>query len=323
MKLGENPDRYSEKDYYDKYFYSSFDFRLSRPEPEEKPLPKLVFSKNGKELGFNGHYTETIKLLDARPKIKANAQKQKEVVYTEGQGLGDLGWRGGTVEDAKEVKDIEPFLRAKRELEKSGFQRRINPRWATSPKRQRLRSEHDGDFNFDSKWDIKPFDTALKRKVPIPEVHVVADFSFNCNFEAELINKYGAFVWSICQILETAGVAVEASIRLRSVGVSSDGDFNSTALIKVKESSEYISPIAMAMCFRTVFYRRVLFNLYIMMCDIHDVEVCSSLGRGTPYEKSAQYKDGVLKLSIGAASDVGAVEKELLKILEPEEGVKK
>lgn len=283
------------------FFDPSKLFSLTQsPAPQEKPL-----------IGFYGHYTDTIKLLEQTPKRPENHRNKEEIVLSD----ANASWAGGTLFDAKNLPDMDFFKSAKERFSKLGLQRKIIPQISINNRRKRLKNEYDGDFNFDDKWQMRPFDTAKRQPVLVPHITILADFSFNAHYESSLLNDYGAFVWSICQILESAGISITIFLRLYSHGLTIDGN-DMNAKIKIKSSNEYISPIAMAHCFRSVFYRKVLFNLYILAPDNFGLVANMSLGRGAPYSDNILYEEGELKLSIGAMTDIESVEREILKILE-------
>lgn len=175
-----------------------------------------------------------------------------------------------------------------------------------APSRRRVRSEYDGDYDLDKRWEIHPFNATTKAYSVAPHVTVTANLAVSSNYKAKQINDYGAMVWAIIQLLESKGIRVTVNATYGSD--NDEGDIKTLIRVTVKEPIKYISPQSLANVFRSVFIRRVFHNAIILACDSQNRYVGGGLGRPINPPTSVQYFNGELTLDIGALNDYSAIE---------------
>lgn len=284
------------------------------PDTPKPGISKMVGTGHTVELAkdksiYRGHYLDVIDLVNfSGLKNQSNRDHQDSVLKKNDP------WAGGTVGDLLKTPDMSPFELAKSGLSKTNFHRKITPVLSVSNRRKRHENPYDGDFNFDKRWDMTPFSSARRMPVRHPTISLEIDFSVNCGCSSEELDRYGVFVWSVCQLLESAGVSLSISLRTGTRSIMNNGR-GIECFLKIKESGEYVSPTALAKVFRTVFYRRAMFNLWIWISDREGQTATPGLGSADSWSSRASYKNGVLRLSVGSNYDTPEVEKCLLEIL--------
>ncbi len=234
-------------------------------------------------------------IKDTKP---LNDNCRRIYAHTVSNGDSDK-WAGGDMDDALSMPDLAPFLNAKADLIRSGKLRKLKLASSLVNKRSRTLSEHDGDWSIERQWDLKPFSSTKRLKVPTPHVRIVADFCLSGGINSSDIDAYGAFVWSIAQILEDNGTSV--SIELRNI--AEHYGFVTDLTIVLKQSGTYISPQALAQGFRSVYYRRAIFALEIKGASLFNQPIDSGLGTPRRHGQDCEYANGTLSFKIGASNN--------------------
>jgi hypothetical protein len=214
---------------------------------------------------------------------------------------GDSRFCGGTKEQfiamGRGELDQAAFLKARKTI--AAQMRELNTEELfTARKRERFYSEHDGEFDRDRLFEIRPFaSTRILNNGIVRTLDVSIDFSFHCGVTAAAINRYGAMAWSIVDLIESNGIQCSLTIQVQGYGFERGKDsFNSQKiLINVKRPGDYVDSLTLARCFTTQFYRRGVFTLYVAACDRFEQEAPHSLG--TPRNTSSFAERG--KLHIG------------------------
>ena len=253
---------------------------------------------------------EMNQLLNIPAKILANQKRLTDSILSDSKAA----WRGGTLKQATAMPDMAPYLQAKTELMRGGLFKSLAPVYEHRPKRKRVNSEYDGDFDFDRKWEIKPFSTTKQIKVPIPIIKINIFLGVNCGYSPESYNKYSALAWAVTQLIESHGVNTEISYSSYAIGSCNGSvDYYQTGILK--EATKYLSPQSLAYALRTSFLRRHIFAGIIHGSDYAKLPVLSTLGRapGLPY--CAKYENGTLYLAPNLADNPEALKTELSKIL--------
>ena len=209
-------------------------------------------------------------------------------------------WAGGSLETALTIPSLDTFLKAKQDLVKSGILRGIKPESTFKAKRRRVLSEHDGDWSFERRWDLKPFSSTHREQAPVPHIEILADFSISGMHSSKNVDEYGAYVWSIAQILEDMGVSTTIGIQNNT---DWQGDGHSLITVIAKQSGTYISPQALAQVFRSCYYRRAIFGMMAEARASANKTCGPNFGRPTQYQDSCSYNDGVLHFKIGCAKN--------------------
>lgn len=203
--------------------------------------------------------------------------------------------------------DISPFLSAKKKV--SGITKELSGAFEEiAPQRKRRRDEFDGELDLDKRFEAMPYMRAVRDNTGIVKTIVVnVEFSFNCGVGADEISRYGAFCWSIIDALESSGVLCEVNLvgSIRELSLKAkhtDMDF----CVNVKKSSEYIESIELARRFRTDFFRRGLFSIYMLYCAATKGTTAGNLGYSKNSYKNGQLIGNELRLKINDATKFDA-----------------
>ena len=270
------------------------------------------------EIIATGSYTGLLKDIDAareKRDWKHSNNKQQIYEYSTNESSSHESFAGGKWEDVTNLRNMNDFKKQLQEFKKNRLEEKIIAKLDFNPKRKRSLSEHDGDYDHDKRWEIKPFNNSRKEMLPISVVDINVDMSISCGMSAEAINKYGTLVWSIVQLIESLGI--QASIKIvndsRNISSNTDGKI----ILEIKKAGEYMSPVALATCFQSVFYRRVIFSGIVLQCEAFAKSTCSSLGSPkVPKEnKHIYFANGAIYTRAGGTFDAKEVEEAIIKMV--------
>lgn len=282
-------------------------------------------SKDGKDIISKGSYTELLlDLKDFQKNLLIPNQSGRNREYLEEYtGVNVLAskeyeeFAGGTWNDVLNLKNLKQFQDQLTEFRKHKLEERISKKVDFSVKRVRRNSDYDGDYNHDKRWEIQPFSNAIRTKIPVSCVDVNVDMSISSGMRADDINAYGAMVWAIVQLLETIGINCNINIVKSSHSITEEENLGQKVFLKIKKSGEYISPVALATCFQSVFYRRAIFSNIVLAADSQNKTVTSYLG--TPkkinVDKNLWYENGTLNTRPGGLFDINQVEECIYKMI--------
>lgn len=273
---------------------------------------KYWFEKN--TCYMTGHYAKL--MAEFKEHTKASKWKLEASMRNAGCfGPYREGWNNGTVDDLYKEPDMGLFKRKLAEIQRNPTLQILRPSVQLAPSaRKRIRSEHDGDYDLDKRWEIKPFNATHKAPTIKRFMHIDADMSINCMYNASQINDYGATVWAIVQALESRGISVSVSLMQKSVH-RSNPEFLTESRHLVKEPLKYTSPGALATVFTSNFYRRCLFFAIAKCGDMQNRDVTHTLGSPITPTRNVIVEGSTLTLAIGAINDLKAVERALEQIL--------
>lgn len=257
----------------------------------------LKYKIEGNLTEVHGTYRDLLKDIELFRKegFKSNRNRDEFSRFTTNKDSEHKGFSGGTWEDVTNLENMEDFKRVLADFKKNKLEEKVITKLDYSPKRKRKMCEHDGDYDHQRRWEIRPFVNSRREMAPITVVDVNVDFSISCGMGAEAINKYGALVWSIIQLVESLGIQCNIKVINESEGSTSCGK-NSKLVYTLKKAGEYISPVALATCFQSVFYRRAIFAGIVMQAEMSGKKVAIGLGR-PKHMKSDKYiwfKDGAI-----------------------------
>lgn len=288
-------------------------------------MSKLNFKIDNKtkQITCTGSYLDLLKDIEEykqhkkTPKTSDNESKLRKFITDTDKD--HVSFSGGLYEDITNMKNLNSFKKTLAEFSKNKLQEKIQAKLDFTPKRKRSSSEHDGDYDLDKRWEIKPFTNSHKEMLPINVVDVNVDMSISASMKAEDINKYGALVWSIIQIVESLGIQANVNIINESVGTSTNG-YASTIVLKIKRAGEYISPVALTSCFQSVFYRRAIFGAIVLSCDEFKFDVDYGLGRPkhTSTDKNIWFENGAIYTRPGGQFKIEEVERAITKMVKGE-----
>lgn len=232
--------------------------------------------------------------------LENDKNRERTQRYFKGKSDNGDDWTGGSVADLKRDLsggiDMEPFLKEKQKLASSGLQDKLKTKIAhVIPRRKRSTSEYDGEWTPDRQWEIKPFMSTTKMLSSGRVIDVICHFGVSASSDADEINAYGALVWAISDLIEASGVQTRITSRYscRNTGPSVDTEIE----IEVKKPGQYIAPNLVAAVFQSNFFRRPVFALMNLACDLQNAT--SNFGLGSPKQNSTRiaYADGAITLS--------------------------
>lgn len=211
-------------------------------------------------------------------------------------------WTGGSFQglhDALSGKiDMRPFQKARAELEKTGILAKLQSHLAdVSPKRKRRMSEHDGEWNFDRRWDMEAFSSTTRTLAPAQAIEFVANFAISSGTSSQAIDKYGAMVWALSDLIESAGIRTGITYRVALNSIDSGETVGTELRVRIKRPEEYLAPSMVAACFRSNFYRRLAFSFMCMGAESFGLGRCSGLGRPIQEPDPIRFEDGKIIMS--------------------------
>lgn len=229
---------------------------------------------------------------------------------------------GGTYDDLFKLPDMREYERFKNELAKSKLMQRVVNKNNLVNRRRRSFSEHEGEWSLDRRWEIKPFSNAKRIPTPARFIDIYCYFNIHAGVGQEEITRYGIALWSINNVLETAGIGtrifyVQQGRRVADPDYGSNKRMDTFIKILLKEPSKYISPIALAKCLTANFYRRVMFSTMISAVDFADADHADHLGEPIWEKKVMEFKNGELHIYPDAMNSGNSnMEKAILDIIE-------
>lgn len=209
-------------------------------------------------------------------------------------------WIGGTYDkllaglggDVDMTKHHEERAR----LAKTGFSRKLQEKIAmVAPKRKRTIAEHDGDWNYDRRWDAFSFEATKKALGAGRTLKIIVNLAASSGVQANELNKFGTQVWAISDLIENAGIQTEiiARYRCNRVGhLKKGGRVDFEGLIKLKEPTQFVTPTRLAACFTSNFWRRPVFTLMCAASQLENGDIDFGLG-------SPQHGGYPIKFEIG------------------------
>lgn len=157
-----------------------------------------------------------------------------------------------------------------------------------SKRRTRYLSEHDGEFDFDRRYDLNPFNaTRIENNGALRVIDIDVEFSFNCSVGASKIAAYGALAWSIVDLIERAGIQVNLNL-VQLLDQSQETKIDKTVefstpnyivnTIQLKRAGEYVDTMQLARCFTPYFFRRCSFALFTAEAQARGRDTFYNLG---------------------------------------------
>lgn len=248
---------------------------------------------------------------NGRDNLKNNGNKERMTSLKQQQE-----WRGGSIHNLFTTPSMKSFNKEREKIFKTKAFSKITTKLGQNKTRKRRLNEHDGEYDLDKKWEVKPFSKADKGFTPVKQLEINVDFSFSAGVSPEAINNYGVKVASICDLLESYGITTKLYIMNNLNGNISLGgnSVNQQTKILIKDFGEYLPKSQLVRAFSASFFRRVCFYGIIKTADMLGEVACSSLGRPFSYSKIIDSKDGILNLLSHTLSTEDLIE-EVEKVL--------
>ena len=250
------------------------------------------------------------------PKVKAELLGKEDSEWKGGSYSALLGWLSGEI-------DLSEYLKERAKLQKSGFDRKLREKIAmVSPRRKRFNSEHDGEWSLDRKWDSSPFQATRKALGAGRTLDIVVNCCASGGVSAEQIDRFGVSVWAVSDLIEASGIQTRIVARYagHSFGTNSKGkSIDGEILVRLKDPTQFVTPMRLAACFKTAFFRRPIFSLFAGFANLENGKVAHGLGSpdhgGYPIKFLPD--EGKLTMSIGTMDvDANDMEREILSAID-------
>lgn len=215
-------------------------------------------------------------------------------------------WRGGTYKELIESLggkvDMAPYREAYSDFMRSNLANKLKTGLSgIESKRSRRMSDKDGEWSYDRRWDMTPFQESYKKPQPVRSIELDAGFSISSYANAEDINRYGVTIWAISELLESSGIQTGITLVITCKGIDSKSEVSTSVRIRLKEPYEYLAPHLLATTLCCNFFRRVGFTLLVAAPEA--ISRLANDGLGHVVNRSAiEFKDGVLLLGPSAHS---------------------
>lgn len=211
-------------------------------------------------------------------------------------------FKGGTAQDLKTALkggvDMAVFLEKRNEFAKSGLLDKLRVALANvTPRRARVMSEHDGEWMYDRRWEIQPFQATTKVPGMGRTVDVQCDFSINASANADSINRYGAMVWAISDLIEQAGITTRILYTTSGARTCSEGQVSQRIILEIKKPGQYLAPNMLAGVCTANFFRRAGFAFIGLSANLHKRAPAWSLGSAVEEKRRIAFSEGKLVLS--------------------------
>ncbi len=254
-------------------------------------------------------------LLEGNPQEKVVKELKKSL----GPDSDRAKFAGGTPEDLFKTPDMSKYNSMKKILKNSNIFKNLRTSLGETPRRRRTSSAYDGDYDHDKKWDLEPFNRADRLNSNVTTLTLYAYMSFNSKTSSRTIDRYGALIAALVDILESHGIVVRIELVKCNLGFCNA--LSSTSLvdrITIKDFGEYLPPPTLVRVFSSNFYRRVLFTRIVIAAHETGQDADYGLGAPTYFTKEVEFVGGGLHVYSHSALDEGEEEKfitELTKAL--------
>lgn len=268
-----------------------------------------------KKVVLSGHVKNVFEFFKTNTDLKmtrpANVKETSRVLTAKEQD----DFAGGKLTDLYKTIDLSLVEKNKDKLFKD-----FGGKFIQFATKKRVRSEHDGEWDFDRRFDITPFSKRENSSIKRKSITLNVELSFSCRIDVQTINEYGAFVVNFINFLEKSGVTV--AVNFTRTGVGAANGFSSyvdrTELV-VKTADEYVSKEDLMRCFNSIYFRRIGFAEIILAAESVNADACAWLGSPFAFGKNFEYnpETGVLNLYSCASYEsqkdvVSLMEKELV-----------
>lgn len=234
----------------------------------------------------------------------------------------DVSWVGGTYQALCEpLTDFSLYRDKLTKISSSKTYKNMVYAFDEAMVRRRVRSDYDGEYDLDKKWDSNPFHQRQPKKSCTRIVKLYVDAGFSCGVSAETIDEYGAFIAAFINIMERNSVLVEVHACYTGVGQHTgmwcqgeeEGfDFD----ILVKRADQYLPPGQLLKAFSTVFYRRTIFSLITASAEHMGKKVSDGLGSPFEFGKCWELDGNNLRIfSVPSHKEQGQILDQLMNII--------
>lgn len=218
-----------------------------------------------------------------KPKTGKNAERIPDFLCPRRDGFA-----GGTFQDLISWDtDFSQFNDTLKKISQDKLWQQVQKRLGETTTRKRAKSEHDGEWSYDNRFDIKPFYRRTQSKQVTRIVRLYAESGFSFDVSTKTINAYGAFVAAVINMLEKHGVMVDFYIRYTSKNFIEPARSNPPQSflfieMKVKSSDEYLPPQKILKAISSNWYRRAGFCSIVLAAEA--INKTATIGLGPPWQ---------------------------------------
>lgn len=272
---------------------------LSEPYPVSfsKKYMVLPGMKKPEEMVFGeAKYVDLVTFHEKTDKTPAKTNNEKE--YNNSLFDTQNEWRGGSREELFKPKDdLSAYENYLKKLTDNKTISKVAAKFYESTRVRRTRSAHDGEWDYDKRYEVEPFMRREKRKVNLRVIKLNAAVCFSAFVSAQQINEYGAFIAAITSIIERSGALVEIVISNAGVNVIYDSEIKRQYTeILLKRPDEYLPIQSVLRAFSSNFFRRIIFGTMIMSAEFIGKDITGGYGSPHTYGKTFEIIGNTLNI---------------------------
>ncbi len=162
---------------------------------------------------------------------------------------------------------------------------------------------------------MTPFDTTRKALGIGRCIKITANISSSGMVSAESINKFGALVWAVSDIVEACGIQTEVIARFAVNGITADRETGFLGEFTAKSHDTYVTPTTLAAMFHCLTYRRAVWCMESSLTDLIGKRANDRLGRPMHDAFPVKWVQGTGQLIMNVNSvtgDINQLEEEIL-----------
>lgn len=258
-----------------------------------------------KKLVVRATLNQVARLYKALPTLKLTDANQGNLDYLLEDNSERIDFAKGTRKELENHLsgqiDLTRYKAPLAELESKGMLRKLRREIErVAPKRRLKLHDTDGDWSYDKRFDDKPFVHLTKTPSRVKTLEIRCHFSVAWHVDAESINKFGALVWAVCQVVEAAGFQARIVYHFQTNSLINQNGYGGDVQVELKKSGSYIAPSFLASAFQALFHRRAAFSLQTVAADACSKAISSGQGLVVSAPKPIQFSEGVLDIGLDA-----------------------
>lgn len=277
-----------------------------------------------KVVDWTGSFNEYLRFLKSKPSAanwKHNGEKFNAFLYEDTKSR--IEFCGGTPDELiTPTTNFGPYRKALRKIQSEKLWKEVCFSFGQITQRRRARSQYDGEFDWDKRWDAEPYHQRTPRPLISRIIKLNVETGFSCGVSSATIDDYGGFACAIVTLFERNGVLVGLNVWDSTAGIcEGKGNTGSLARIcyQVKRPDEYLPPGQLLKALSSNWYRRASFSLLAANAEFLGYPAENSLGRPVTFGKVWERKDNSIHIySVPDYTKQYEIIKELSKLLTSE-----
>lgn len=261
---------------------------------------KFPWGGNTQNTRIEAKLSHLLKISETWESLPFAHPETRERIYDEYLGRDDdTEWIGGTV---KQLKDslkgkmkMASFKAAEEKFKNTDIGKKlVTATTQLQTKRTRRFCDQDGEWSYDRRWEMTPFQKAIKTHQPHQTLHIRVHFGMSGAVKPETINEFGACMWALTDLIEKTGFKVKITYVKQNQNSMPGGD--SEMEILLKDYGQYLAPSLLAACFTSNFYRRIMFTMITLCADAAGKLPHKGLGNPVGYDKRIEFENGEINI---------------------------